>query len=65
MDGDTIMVLDVNNQQYNIGLDGIDAPESKQDFGSRSKTDRYGAAVGKVMLDSRKVNLERINRGMA
>jgi len=36
-DGDTITVLDASNQQHKIRLDGIDAPESNQDFGSRSK----------------------------
>lgn len=36
-DGDTITVLDTNHMQYKIRLAGIDAPESKQAFGSRSK----------------------------
>jgi len=36
-DGDTIAVLDANRQQHKICLAGIDAPESKQAFGSRSK----------------------------
>ena len=36
-DGDTITVLDGSNQQHKIRLDGIDAPESNQDFGSRAK----------------------------
>lgn len=36
-DGDTITVLDASNSQHRIRLQGIDAPESRQAFGSRSK----------------------------
>jgi len=36
-DGDTITVLDANNNQYKIRLVGIDAPEKKQPFGQASK----------------------------
>jgi endonuclease YncB( thermonuclease family) len=36
-DGDTVTVLDANKQQHRIRLVGIDAPESKQAFGQRSK----------------------------
>jgi endonuclease YncB( thermonuclease family) len=36
-DGDTITVLDENNQQFKIRLMGIDAPEKAQPFGNRSK----------------------------
>ena len=35
-DGDTIKVL-VNKESITIRLEGIDAPESKQSFGSKSK----------------------------
>lgn len=36
-DGDTITVLDAEQAQHKIRLQGIDAPEKKQAFGSRSK----------------------------
>ncbi len=36
-DGDTVTVLNVDNTQFKIRLEGIDAPESKQDFGQKSK----------------------------
>jgi endonuclease YncB( thermonuclease family) len=35
-DGDTITVLDSNNQKYKIRLKGIDAPESQQAYGDIS-----------------------------
>ena len=35
-DGDTITVLDSNNQKHKIRLKGIDAPESQQTFGDIS-----------------------------
>lgn len=36
-DGDTVIVLDDTNTQWKIRLMGIDAPEKKQPFGSKSK----------------------------
>lgn len=36
-DGDTLTVLDASNTQIKIRLMGIDAPEKKQPFGSKSK----------------------------
>ena len=35
-DGDTVTVL-VNQEQIKVRLEGIDAPESRQSFGTRSK----------------------------
>lgn len=43
-DGDTITVLDAGNNQHKIRLTGIDAPERKQPFGSRS-TEHLSALV--------------------
>jgi endonuclease YncB( thermonuclease family) len=36
-DGDTLKILDNDKQQHKIRLAGIDAPESKQPFGTKSK----------------------------
>ena len=36
-DGDTLVVFDASNTQHKIRLSGIDAPESNQPFGKRSK----------------------------
>lgn len=36
-DGDTIVVLTDENKQIKIRLEGIDCPESNQDFGSKAK----------------------------
>jgi endonuclease YncB( thermonuclease family) len=46
-DGDTITVLDTSNQQHRIRLNGIDAPEKKQPFGSRAKQNLSSLAFGK------------------
>ncbi len=36
-DGDSITVLSIEKKQIKIRLEGIDAPELKQAFGSRAK----------------------------
>ncbi len=36
-DGDTLTLLDAGKQQHRLRLDGIDAPETGQAFGNRSK----------------------------
>lgn len=48
-DGDTITVLDKNNQQIKIRLEGIDAPESSQDFGEKAKQNLSDLIYGKVV----------------
>ena len=35
-DGDTITVLDADKVQHRIRLEGIDSPEKKQAFGTKS-----------------------------
>jgi len=46
-DGDTITVLDSTDTQHRIRLEGIDAPESHQAFGSRSKQNLSEMIFGK------------------
>ena len=46
-DGDTITVLDSSKTQHRIRLQGIDAPESKQGFGTQSKKKLSGMIFGK------------------
>lgn len=49
-DGDTITVLDANNNQYKIRLVGIDAPEKKQPFGQVSKQSLSDLVYNKTVL---------------
>jgi len=46
-DGDTITVLDATNTQHRIRLEGIDAPESHQGFGSQSRKSLSEMVFGK------------------
>ena len=46
-DGDTVTVLDATNTQYRIRLEGIDAPESRQAFGTQSKKSLSDMIFGK------------------
>lgn len=46
-DGDTVTVLDNDNQQYKIRIMGIDAPEKRQAFGDRSKQHLSQLVFGK------------------
>lgn len=48
-DGDTITVLDANNDQYKVRLSGIDAPEKKQAFGNVSKQSLADMVAGRVV----------------
>src|SRR5262245_15182047 len=57
-DGDTITVLDEQKRQHKIRLEGIDAPESNQDFGSRAKQSLSDLVFGKtVTVTSRKKDI--------
>lgn len=46
-DGDTVTVLDQNNKKFPIRLQGIDAPELKQAFGSGSQENLARMVLGK------------------
>jgi endonuclease YncB( thermonuclease family) len=46
-DGDTVTVLDSNDTQHRIRLEGIDAPERRQPFGSKSKESLAAMIFGK------------------
>lgn len=48
-DGDTVKVLDASNTQWKIRLMGIDAPEKKQAFGTRSKSNLSDLVFGKTV----------------
>ena len=48
-DGDTIRVLDAQHIQYKVRLAGIDAPESKQAYGARSKKNLSNLVFGKTV----------------
>jgi endonuclease YncB( thermonuclease family) len=49
-DGDTIVVLDSNNAQHKIRLLGIDAPERKQAYGTKSKEHLSESVAGKFVV---------------
>jgi endonuclease YncB( thermonuclease family) len=49
-DGDTIVVLDSANNQHKIRLTGIDAPERKQAFGTKSKEHLSDSVAGKFVV---------------
>jgi endonuclease YncB( thermonuclease family) len=51
-DGDTITVLDADKKQNKVRLNGIDAPEKKQAFGTKSKARLGELVAGKdVVVD--------------
>jgi endonuclease YncB( thermonuclease family) len=47
-DGDTITVLNGSKRQHKVRLEGIDAPESAQAFGARSKQSLSGMVFGRT-----------------
>src|SRR5689334_9076764 len=46
-DGDSITVLDADNNQHRIRINGIDAPEKGQPFGDRSRQSMANMVAGK------------------
>jgi len=48
-DGDTVTVLDAANVQHKVRLTGIDAPEKKQPFDSRSKQSLSDMVFNKIV----------------
>lgn len=46
-DGDTLTCLTNGNKQYKVRLHGIDAPESRQDFGTQSRNSLSSLVFGK------------------
>jgi endonuclease YncB( thermonuclease family) len=51
-DGDSITVLDQHKTQFKIRMAEIDAPEAKQDYGSRSKQMLSNLVFGKTVVVS-------------
>ncbi|MFZ2163405.1 MAG: thermonuclease family protein [Sideroxyarcus sp.] len=50
IDGDTVTVLDADKTQFKIRLMGIDAPEKKQAFGSKSKESLSALVFNKQVI---------------
>ncbi len=48
-EGDRLTVLDASNRQHKIRLDGLGAPESSPDFGSRVKQNLSDLVFGKTV----------------
>jgi endonuclease YncB( thermonuclease family) len=48
-DGDTIVILDASNTQHKIRLQGIDAPERGQAYGTKSKEHLSDQVAGKTV----------------
>lgn len=63
-DGDTITVLDDENTQHKIRLQGIDAPEKGQPFGNVSKQNLSSLVFGKI-VDVECDKLDRYGRLVA
>lgn len=54
-DGDSLTILDSQNQQHKVRLSGIDAPELKQSYGAKAKEALSDCALNKTaVIDSNK-----------
>jgi len=49
-DGDTIVILSEGNVQHKIRLQGIDAPERGQAYGTKSKEHLAGLVAGRFVV---------------
>lgn len=63
-DGDTVTVLAEGNQTVKVRLYGIDAPESRQDFGNKAKQTLSSLVFGKV-VDVGSMDQDRYGRTVA
>jgi micrococcal nuclease len=63
-DGDTIVVLNRNMQQIKIRLEGIDCPESHQEFGEKARQATAGLCFGRE-VEIRKSGTDRYGRTLA
>ena len=62
-DGDTITILDSENNQIKIRLYGIDAPEKAQDFGKVSREYLAELVAGKT-IDVTVINIDHYGRSV-
>ncbi|MDR0423328.1 MAG: thermonuclease family protein [Rickettsiales bacterium] len=60
-DGDTITVLNDYNEQIKIRLYGIDSPETKQDYGNKSKEFLANLIAGKN-IEVKQIDIDRYKR---
>jgi endonuclease YncB( thermonuclease family) len=58
VDGDTITILDPQNVQHKIRLQGIDAPERRQDFSEVSRENLASLVFGKYV----RIEYEKVDR---
>jgi len=64
IDGDTIVVLTNDKQQIKIRLEGIDCPESNQDYGNRAKQATVELCFGKEVT-VQKTGVDQYGRTLA
>ena len=64
-DGDTITIMNRDKSQVDIRIEGVDAPESNQPFGSRAKQAVSKAIFGKYVLVQKTGRDEKYGRDIA